>query len=295
MSHQRLTEDDDLSSSSPAAPSAATEPNSTIDSSSPVPSSNSSSSPSATAVKKLNLQIRTLTGQNFPIVFDVVTGHETILDIKSKIESVYEIPVSFQRLIYAGRELVDNTLISSNRIEDGNTIHIVLRQNRPAQPSQQPTQIPEGFQVNVPVAAGGGGGGGGGGGADPQRIHDAWQLARAVKMFAVIDGIFLLLLSFSNWPFVVAVCMAMSGYYGAQHFRLRYVCLYVIYLLGSIGLRVYLMAKDANFVFTLVLVLGVLIQFYILNITMKFISLLRTITPQEHAELLSMRHPGLPV
>jgi len=282
LSHQRLEEDESASVSLTSHP-----PSSPAPPASPLTSTDAPPLPSS---RKLNLQIKTLTGQNFPIELEIVTGQETVVDIKSKIESVYEIPVSFQRLIYAGRELNDTALVSSYRIEDGHTLHMVLRQNRPVQPSPQPlqAQIPEGFQVHVAAAGVGVGG-------DPQRSMDVLQLSRAVKMFAIIDAIFLLLWSFSFWPLAIAVCMAMSGYYGAQHFRLRYVCLYVIYLLGSIALRVYWMAKDGNFMFTLVLVLGVLIQFYILNITMKFIGLLRTLTPQDRAELIALRSPAAPM
>jgi len=125
------------------------------------------------------------------------------------------------------------------------------------------------------------------------RVLDAWQLGRAVKMFAIVDGIFLFIWSFTYWPLAVAVCLAICGYYGAQHYRLPLVVLYVIYLLLSIGLRVYWLTREETFLMTLVLVLGILIEFYILNITLKFIALLKVLTSRERQELVGMRHPGL--
>jgi len=198
--------------------------------------------------------------------------------------------VSFQRLIYSGRELIDNNSLASYGLQDGHVVHLVLRQNLP----QQPQNIYGGARADVD------GrheqyeqlGGGGGQGEDPQRIMDASQLGKAVKMFAIVDCVFLLIWSFSFWPLAIAVFLAICGYYGALHYRLPYVIMYVIYLLLSIAVRVWWMTRVENFLMTLILVLGVLIEFYILNITMKFIAILKVLTPRERQELIAMRTPG---
>jgi hypothetical protein len=42
------------------------------------------------------------------------------------------IPVSFQRLVYGGRELKDAELFTAVNITDGVTVHLFLRTNQPA-------------------------------------------------------------------------------------------------------------------------------------------------------------------
>jgi len=109
-------------------------------------------------------------------------------------------------------------------------------------------------------------------------------------MFAIVDCAFLLIWSFSFWPFAIAVGLAVCGYYGALHYRLPYVVMYVLYLLLSIGVRIWWMTRGDTFLMTLILVLGVLISFYILNITMKFIAILKVLTPRDRQELIGMRN-----
>jgi len=302
MSHQRFTDEDSspFSAETPVAgqqddkASLGTTSNSIQQN---APSETSSASGSTCPV--LNLTVRTLTGQGFPIGLPY-TGSERVLDLKNKIEAVHGIPASFQRLIYSGRELIDSNTLAFYGLQEWHVLHLVLRQNNPQQNNQygqvnaiavrheadgRPVEPYE--ALAAPLAQGPI--------EDPQRMIDAWQLGRAVKMFAIVDCVFLLIWSFSYWPLAIAVFLAICGYYGALHYRLPFVIMYVIYLLLSIGLRVYWMTRGENFLMTLILILGVLIEFYILNITMKFISLLKVLTPQERQELIAMRSAAFPI
>ncbi len=58
---------------------------------------------------------------------------------------------------------------------------------------------------------------------DQEQSLMARQLARAVKMFAVIDAIFLVVWSFTYWPLILGVLLAMCGYFGANRFRSGYI------------------------------------------------------------------------
>jgi len=128
---------------------------------------------------------------------------------------------------------------------------------------------------------------------DPQRIMDAWQLSRAVKMFAIVDAIILLLWSFAAyWPMALLM-LALCGYYGALHYRLPYIVMYVLYLLFLIGFRIYLMVQDEGVLQTVVLVLGILIEVYILNLTIRLIMVIRRLTDTERHELRTY-HPHHP-
>jgi len=234
------------------------------------------------------ISVRTLTGQNIPVELDS-PDTALISDVKNKLENQMNVPASFMRLIFAGRELVDSNKVLSYGIKEGDAIHLVLRQNPPVSSANR--AIPDDASaargdyqaLAIPAPVGGG---------DNNRVLESWQLGRAVKMFSIVDGIFLLLWAFSVWPLVFAVLLAICGFYGATHYKLRYVCLYVVYLLFSIGIRIYWMTTYQTFFLTLVLVLGVLIEFYILNITLKFIKVIRRLTLADRAELAALHAPA---
>lgn len=55
-----------------------------------------------------------------------VPSTATVLELKQLIESTNsELPAGNQRLIYSGRVLKDESLISSYQLKDGNTVHLV--------------------------------------------------------------------------------------------------------------------------------------------------------------------------
>jgi len=128
---------------------------------------------------------------------------------------------------------------------------------------------------------------------DPQRVLDAFQLSRAVKLFAIVDGVFLLIWSFQIWYLALGVVLAICGYYGATHYRAPYVYMYVLYLLLSIAYRLYWMSRGQNAITTLVVVLGIVIEFYILNITLKLIGVLKRLTDNERTELAAINHVNM--
>jgi len=244
----------------------------------------STSSPTSSA-PTWKISVRTLTGQNIPVELDS-PDTALIADVKNRLENQMNVPASFMRLIFAGRELVDTNKVLSYGIKEGDAIHLVLRQNPPvprATPEEAGAARGDYQALPIPAPVGGG---------DNNRVLQSWQLGRAVKMFSIVDGIFLLLWAFSMWPLLFAVLLAICGFYGATHYKLRYVCLYVVYLLFSIGIRIYWMTTYQTFFLTLVLVLGVLIEFYILNITVKFIKVIRRLTPADRAELAALHAPS---
>ena len=58
-----------------------------------------------------------------------VDPEDSIAKLKSQIEDISNIPKLQQRLIYSGRELVDNGSIIQYNIEEGKTVHLVMRRN----------------------------------------------------------------------------------------------------------------------------------------------------------------------
>jgi len=261
-----------------------TQPNEQLDKDNTTTTTTSSPSSSTTSAWKIS--VRTLTGQNIPVELDS-PDTALISDVKNKLENQMNVPTSFMRLIFAGRELVDGNKVLSYGIKDGDAVHLVLRQNPPAAPRANPDDpnAARGDYQALAIPPVGGANNG-------NRVLESWQLGRAVKMFSIVDGIFLLLWAFSNWPLVFAVLLAICGFYGATHYKLPFVCLYVFYLLFSIAIRIYWMTPYQSFFLTLVLVLGVLIEFYILNITIKFIKVIRRLTPADRAELSALHAPA---
>ena len=54
-------------------------------------------------------------------------SYETIEKIKEKIQNVNNIPVDQQRLIFEGKQLVDNRSLYDYHIQPGSVVHFILR------------------------------------------------------------------------------------------------------------------------------------------------------------------------
>lgn len=68
--------------------------------------------------------VYTLTGKNFPVLFQ---PGNTVDDLKFRIQDKEGIPPDQQRLIFAGRQLEDGTLLSDNGICSHDRVDLVLR------------------------------------------------------------------------------------------------------------------------------------------------------------------------
>ena len=74
-----------------------------------------------TAEISINIKSSTDTGK----VAIQISPAKSVADLKHQISQQLSIPVDLQRLIFSGKILKDDDLISTYKIADGNTIHLV--------------------------------------------------------------------------------------------------------------------------------------------------------------------------
>lgn len=266
-----------------------------------------SSSSSSSSSSSVTLNLKTLTGQVMSVQLPSFEGR-TVLQLKQAFESAHGIPAQLQRWIWSGRELNDAMNSSECRFENGCTIHLLLRQNAVAAPVASPVGMPigappqyapAGYQNGFPGMAGVDaaaleGGMGGLANISAERIVElqrAFQLARALRIFAIIDAIILLLWALSFPPFAVGVVLCLFGYYGATNARMPYMMLYLVYLILAIGLRLYLVAEAPDLLSRILFIILTIIEIYILRMAVQFVKYIKSFTEAERSELVYMIRP----
>ena len=90
----------------------------------PASSSSSLSSSSSSSNAEMTISVRSLTGKIFPIV---CCKSDTIQTIKERIQTKEGIATDQQRIIYNGKQLEDEKLISDCNIVDGCSVHLVKK------------------------------------------------------------------------------------------------------------------------------------------------------------------------
>eukprot|EP01006_Ploeotia_vitrea_P035889 TRINITY_DN65948_c6_g11_i1.p1 TRINITY_DN65948_c6_g11~~TRINITY_DN65948_c6_g11_i1.p1 ORF type:complete len:316 (-),score=179.69 TRINITY_DN65948_c6_g11_i1:1253-2200(-) len=269
--------------------------------------------------------LKTLTGQQIKVTLPGSPATILVQQVKAKLNAQRGIPPDFQRLIFQGKELVDGNTLASYRIESGMIVHLVLRQKtQPAQPVQP---VVAGAAVGgygdgaggeaPPVAFYGGGangangavagrGNGGefaaGGGAqfavaggnpvgNMELMHRAFVLGRIVKIFAIIDAVFSLLMMMRQAVYLLGVLFALAGFHGARRYLRNYTLAYAVYTCFTLGMRVYTIFADDDLSAggRTLLVIGVIIEIYILKIIFRFLKSIRELPPADLEYLRMMQ------
>ena len=73
---------------------------------------------------QLMIQVRTLTGLTIPLW---TNSYEPIYRVKQRVQQVLELPPERQILLYLGKQLDDRQTIGFYSIQNGHTLHVVMR------------------------------------------------------------------------------------------------------------------------------------------------------------------------
>lgn len=216
-----------------------------------------------------------------------------VLGLKLAIFQKTDKAVDRQRLIFMGKELLEeNTSIAEYGLQEGATVHIVLRQAPSSSPAHvsvpvansQPAQNenvgpngqayvapygpPQGQPVGAPYQAQA---------YNPNPYQDPYQqrgqggqpihpltnnarlvaeLAKFVQIFALLDTLFVVLLIFMFYWLIPGLIATFLGYIGARRLHRMYVGFYGLFILVFIGIRVWLITIYDD---TLSIVMGILV------------------------------------
>ena len=307
QAYQPLAEDDSQQHSSqaaslpvsyPAASPPPTYPQFQNDSAPRSSSPSASPVPFAQPVKSITVNLRTLSGQVMPLTFPSLSG-VTVLHIKQRAEEVHQIPVSFQRLIFSGRELVDSELATSYGMDDGSMLHLLLRQATVTQPAAEaaPVAAPVGADgqavfngISIPIQPPSEGYAQSD--EDTSRLTATMQLSRIIKILALIDFLWLVLLANAQPLLLAGGVLALAGCWGAHSYNKHMTAVFSLYLLLSIALRVYMMVVKDVMELRILLVLGALVDLYLLRVVGVFYRLCARLSPSEKAELQMLNRPN---
>ena len=226
----------------------------------------------------------------------------TVIQLKQRLEEVHGIPVSFQRLIFSGRELTaDDSLILSYGMEDGSMVHLLLRQNNvPAGPSGGAPVAPavdsEGMGwfngVNIPIQPAADGVGVTE--EEAERLVKTVRLSRAIKFVSMISVLCLLILCMKAAPaWMVACVFWLVGWYGAHHFHAQLLLSLFAYIALSVGGRIYFVVTQPSTPEGYVLfALGTVLDLYLGRLTASMYRLCWRLTRGERQDLMSISRPS---
>lgn len=112
-----------------------------------------------------------------------------------------------------------------------------------------------------------------------------WTIGRTVKWIAIIDTIFAAIYAIVLWPYLFAAFFSLSGWYGAKNFKSNFILLYLIYQGFTIILRAFLMYYRPSIISTIFGIISILIEIYIIQITIKFRKMLKQLSEADELSL----------
>jgi hypothetical protein len=129
-----------------------------------------------------------------------------------------------------------------------------------------------------------------GGRQEATRITDnmkkTYQYAYSLKLFTGIDIFFNFLYCLTDPFWFIPLLCSVSGYYGAKHLKKNFVLFYFAYesisLISKFVLLYFIVNQQSYTVYSMVMLwLSIIVNVWILEITVKFIDLIRQLSDRE--------------
>ena len=120
------------------------------------------------------------------------------------------------------------------------------------------------------------------------RLRMTFQLSRITRVFAVLDCFLALMIGLLFAPLLGLVALPLCGYHGARLYKKKYIYLYLLYIVISIVVRLYLMGSSDKDNGGFIVLLGVIIELYVMRLVQRFAQLVSVMSPEERTELLRL-------
>ena len=124
------------------------------------------------------------------------------------------------------------------------------------------------------------------------RKRSAYQYMKSIRVFSSIDTFFCLLYGFIYFPYMAVALFPLFGYNSAKTYNKTGIYIYISYLIGSIGLRIFFIFYYTHYndviIYNYILnSIGIIVNMWIIEICYKGIKSLKNLTIGDHEELLS--------
>jgi len=234
----------------------------------------------------IQISIKKLDGDTFYIN---ISPSASVLGLKTIINDQQNVAENLQRLIYRAQELKDDFPLSQYGIQNGSTLHLVVRRNLQQNQGQVRVGIPDDGLMVDPY--------GRFNAMDPEAMIDVMsvvRLCRFVRIFALIDAVFLLIYGLQAFYFIILAVLAIAGYWGSKNLDRKYLFMYELCLFLEIAVRCYMIYLDqTNIINIILLVLMILIDLFVARCVYKLYRAIPLLSPEQRDRILILNRVGL--
>ena len=128
----------------------------------------------------------------------------------------------------------------------------------------------------------------------------AYNLAKSVKIFAMVDAFFCFIYSVYNFYYFIPFLLCLFGYYGAKNYNKNYTRIYLFYCVLNLISKIivwsfmmyYSTTDDTNYDyagFTFFSWISILIEMYIVRMAHKYYKALNKLTDEEVGAIKELR------
>jgi len=235
--------------------------------------------------QSIQISIKKLDGDTF---FVSISTGATVQGLKTIIHDQRNVEADRQRLIYRAQELRNEVPLSQYGIQTGSSLHLVIRRNLPPQ-NQVNVDIPDDGLMMDPY--------GRFSAMDAEAMIDVMsvvRLCRFVRIFALIDAVFLLIYGLQAFYFIILAILAVAGYWGSKNLERKYLIMYCLCLLLEIAVRCYMIYLDTtNIINVVLLVLMILIDLFVARCVWKLYRAIPLLGPEQRDRILILNRVGL--